>query len=173
MGHTKAVAFSGIIVAVSFVSMMLTGMFPFASFAFPAFAGLLAMIVKVEYGYKFALLTYLSTGLLSLLFCPDKMAAITYIFILGFYPILKIWLEHKVIGPVKRISLKTLIFLATFALCFLVLSVFFPAEIYLEGAVTPLLLCGFFVLTMITFYIYDIAIQQVLAYYIVKIKRRR
>lgn len=173
MGHSKSVAFSGIIVAVSFVLMMMTGMFPFASFALPAAAGLLSMIVKTEYGYKFSILTYISTSFLSLLFCPDKTAAITYVIIFGYYPILKIWLEHKIVHPILRISVKALIFMAAFALSFAALSVFFPAEIYSEGAVTPLLILGFFIVSLITFYVYDIAIRQILAYYIIKIKKHR
>ena len=77
--HTKAVAFSGVITALSFIVLMMTGMIPLGTFLFPTVAGLFILSIKIERGYHYAVISYIAVSLLSLLFCPDKTAMIAFI----------------------------------------------------------------------------------------------
>ena len=173
MQQTKAVAFSGVITALSFIVLMMTGMIPFGTFLFPTVAGLFVMSVRVEHGYRYAFICYLAVSCLALLFCPDKTAMIAFILLLGYYPLFKNWLEHKILSTQIRYSVKILLFSAACFAGFVLLFIFFPAELFAEGPLSNGILAIFFALGIITFFIYDIAINQILAYYIIKIKNRR
>lgn len=173
MRQTKTIAFSGIITALSFIVLLMTGLIPFGTFLLPTFAGLFILSIKVEYGYHYAVLSYVASSILSLFFCPDKTAMIVFVLLLGYYPLFKIWIEHKLSSVKLRYFLKFLLFTVACSLGFLLLLLFFPAEIYSEGILSPYLILGFYFLGIITFFVYDIAINQILAYYIIKIKNRR
>ena len=173
MQQTKAVAFSGVITALSFIVLMMTGMIPFGTFLFPTVAGLFVMSVRVEHGYKYAFTCYFAVSCLALLFCPDKTAMIAFILLLGYYPLFKNWLEHETLSVKIRYIAKALLFTASCFVGFMLLFIFFPAELYAEGPLTTGILAILFALGIITFFIYDIAINQILAYYIIKIKNRR
>lgn len=58
-------------------------------FIAPAVASLLIATVCVECGRTMALTAYGAVSLLSLLFVPDKEVALVFVFLLGYYPLVK------------------------------------------------------------------------------------
>ena len=56
MTRNNKVTLCGMVVALSAVLMLLTGVFPMMDFALPALAGVLLIAVVVELGVKWALL---------------------------------------------------------------------------------------------------------------------
>ena len=52
----------------------ITGLIPFSSYVFPAFAGIVLIAVSEENGVRTALMVYLSVSLLSLFLIPDQEA---------------------------------------------------------------------------------------------------
>lgn len=62
---------------------------PVLMFIAPAVASLLIATVCVECGKTMALTAYGAVSLLSLLFVPDKEVALVFVFLLGYYPLVK------------------------------------------------------------------------------------
>ena len=65
MNHTIRVAFCGVLAGLGLALMFLTALLPMATFALPALAGLLMIMIVIEMGAD-----GLGPHLLLLLFCP-------------------------------------------------------------------------------------------------------
>ena len=74
------------------VVLMLAAYFPYLTYAIPAFAGLCIMVVLLETGAKWAISAYITSAVLTLLFCEPE-AMLMYVFLFGYYPILKAFIE--------------------------------------------------------------------------------
>ncbi|MBO5891160.1 MAG: hypothetical protein J6Q30_00380 [Oscillospiraceae bacterium] len=88
-----AVAFGGVMAAVSVVIMCLGTLIPVATFVCPMLCILLAKVVLGRCGSKIALAWYGAVSLLSLLLAPDKEATAVFA-ALGYYPVIKPKLEQ-------------------------------------------------------------------------------
>ncbi len=109
MRSSLKVAFCGIIAAVSIVMMFLTGVIPVATIAIPAIAGCLLIPVVVETNVRWGFATYAAVAALAFITAPDREAALVYIFLFGYYPVL-----FAVIGRIKKIALRYVIKLLVF-----------------------------------------------------------
>ena len=89
-----AMAYCGMAAALSVTLMLLGAVFPIAMFIAPAVASFLIATVCVECGKTMALTAYGAVSLLSLLFVPDKEVALTFVFLLGYYPLAKPYFER-------------------------------------------------------------------------------
>ncbi len=94
LNKSVGVAFCGIITALSTVLMMCTGLLPVATYALPALAGVLMILVVVELGRQWAFPVFAATSLLSVFLAADKEAVLLFIVFFGYYPILKSLLEQ-------------------------------------------------------------------------------
>ena len=100
-----AMAYCGMAAALSVVLMLLGAVFPIAMFIAPAVASFLIATVCVECGKTMALTAYGAVSLLSLLFVPDKEVALTFVFLLGYYPLVKPRFE-RIRLPLVRVLCK-------------------------------------------------------------------
>ena len=82
-------AYCGMAAALSVALMLLGAVFPIAMFIAPAVASFLIATVCAECGMTMALTAYGAVSLLSLLFVPDKEVALVFVFLLGYYPLVK------------------------------------------------------------------------------------
>jgi len=89
MRPSYRVALGAMVMALATLFMMATTIFPFASFAFPAIAGVLLIVLNLEFGKKWALLVYLGVALLSFFVSSDHTAVISFVVFFGYYPIIK------------------------------------------------------------------------------------
>lgn len=93
-----AMAYCGMAAALSVALMLLGAVVPVLMFIAPAVASLLIATVCVECGRTMALTAYGAVSLLSLLFVPDKEVALVFVFLLGYYPLVKPRFERIVCG---------------------------------------------------------------------------
>jgi len=84
-----AMAYCGMAAALSIALMLLGAVVPVLMFIAPAVASFLVATVCVECGGTMAWTSYAAVSLLSLLFVPDKEEALTFVFLLGYYPLVK------------------------------------------------------------------------------------
>mgnify|MGYP003219509060 FL=1 len=84
-----AMAYCGMAAALCVALMLLGAVIPIAMFIAPALAGFLIATVCVECGRTMALTAYAAVSLLALLFVPDKEVALIFVFLLGYYPLVK------------------------------------------------------------------------------------
>ena len=163
--NSTKLAFCGVAAALASALMFLTGLIPIATYALPALAGLVSVVVVVEIGARWAWPVYGVSCVLSLLLAADKEAVVLYILFFGYYPILKAILE-RIKNKYLSLALKLLVFnaamVAGFFAAVYLLSV--PKESFvLFGIYLP---WAFLAVGNLVFLLYDYVISGlVVAYY--------
>ena len=87
------VALGGVTAALAVVIMCLGGIIPVATYVCPMLCAVLLATVLPAIKARLAWAWYGAVALLSLLLAPDKEAAAVFVF-LGYYPIIKPWLDR-------------------------------------------------------------------------------
>lgn len=116
----SSVAFGGIISALAVLLMFFTGVFPFATYALPALAGLLLVVIVIDHGMKWAWCVYAAISALAILITPDREAAVMFVLFFGYYPILKSLLE-RIRFRVTEYILKFALFNAAMVISYLLI----------------------------------------------------
>ena len=80
--------------ALAVVIMCMGGIIPVATYVCPMLCAILLAAVLRLTDRKIAWTWYVAVSLLSLLLGPDKEAATVFLF-LGYYPIIKPWVDHR------------------------------------------------------------------------------
>nr|WP_316623221.1 hypothetical protein [uncultured Ruminococcus sp.] len=167
MKTSVKVSLGGVVAALSLVLMLLTSIIPFGTYAFPAFAGILLVLLVFNLGYAYAFAVYFVTAVLSFLLVTDKEAALYYAMFLGFYPILKGVIERIPSKPVQyivKLALFNVCMIAAFYIGITLLSI--PKESFsLFGVYLPWV---FLILGNIVFIIYDLCITRLVTLYLLK-----
>lgn len=159
------VSLGGIISAISIVIMFLTGFGPFLTYVCPMFAGALTIIVVIEADKKWAIETYAAVSILSLFMTPDREASLIYIFLLGYYPILKILLE-KVRSRIIEWILKIAVFNISVISCYwLFINIFMPTALDSLNDWGRYGVLIFLLLSNVVFLIYDYFLNSVAELY--------
>lgn len=167
MKKSSKISLCGMMCALSVVFMFLTGVFPYATYALPALAGLTLIFLVVETSKKWAFIAYLAISLISLLVAPDRMAALLFILFFGYYPIVKSVLETKC----KRVPewiWKLVLFNAAVVVTYCLMELFVSMEDFWAmfgkyGVIGVIL--GILFLNAV-FIVYDIAVSRVITAYI-------
>lgn len=92
MKRSAKVAFGGIFSALAVVCMLLT-VFPYATYALPALAGVFLLPVALQCGSRWGFGGYVVTAVLAFLLAPDMEAKLLFALFFGYYPIVKLWLD--------------------------------------------------------------------------------
>ncbi len=160
------IALTGVFSALSLVIMTATGLFPFATYALPAVAGVMFVPVMVEYGGKLAFSCFLASAVLSVLLVPDKEAAMMFIALLGHYPITKGIIE-RVKSRVLEYILKFILFNGVVLLIYSVIAELFGVAALLEGMDDLGRYTGLILLVMgnFVFFLYDIGLNRIIRIY--------
>ena len=130
MRHNSAknVALGGVMAALALVVMCLGGLIPLATYVCPMFCAVLLMVVLKLTGRRMAWAWYAAVSVLSMLLGPDKEAAAVFVF-LGYYPILKPWLDQRKLSFLWKLVLFNA---AIFAMYGALIYVFGLAELAAE-----------------------------------------
>ncbi|MCM1167086.1 MAG: hypothetical protein NC299_06560 [Lachnospiraceae bacterium] len=123
IGYT--VSLCGIMCGLALALMFILGMIPSFEYVTPAVAGILIWVIRDRLGVKYGLVSYIAVGLLCLLITPNYEVAMMYIFLLGYYPIVREYLQ--------RIRLKILRWAAKLALFSVTAVGAYTVLIYLFG----------------------------------------
>ena len=92
--QSKNMAMGGVFAALAVVIMNLGGLIPVATYTTPVLCMVLLKVVLLYCGRRIAWGWYGAVSLLSMLMSPDKEAAAVFL-CLGYYPILKPWIERR------------------------------------------------------------------------------
>ena len=171
--ESRRIALGGVFGALALALMLAGGFLPLATFAAPAFAGLLLVPVAIECGVKAGLLAYAAIGLLALFLVADKEMALIFLFFLGFYPLAKIGLE-KLRHPAVRWASKFALFNAcVLSMYAIILFVFpLPAVVLEFEGMGQVFIFFLLALANLTFLLYDKAIERLTALYCCKIRNK-
>lgn len=162
----KKIVVAGVLAALSVIILYLGCAIEVLDLTMSAIVSLLVVVVVIEMGYKYAWLTYIATAILSILLLPQKSPAIFYACFMGFYPIIKSYLE-RINSALARWIIKLVIGNAALALMFILMSLFLPDEF--EGGWLMLVT---YLLGIIAFLMYDVALSKLITLYFVRIRER-
>lgn len=167
MKTSVKVSMGGVVAALCLVLMLLTSVIPFGTYAFPAFAGILLVLLVFNLGYPYAFAVYIITAVLSFLLVADKEAALLFAVFLGYYPIVKGLIE-RLKSKVWQYVIKLLLFNATMIGAFYIgtslLSI--PKESFnIFGVYLPWL---FLIIGNGVFIVYDLCITRLVTIYLIK-----
>ncbi len=168
--QASKIAFCGLIVALSMVFMALTFL-PNFTYALPAIAGALLVIIVIVVDIGFAFISYFCVLVLSLLLVADKFSVLLYVCFFGYYPIIKALFE-KAKGNILVWVYKFLSFNAAVLAVFLlgVFALNFKDNRLLEYAKSPIGL-GILLVANIVFILYDKAVDNVIGFYIKRLSK--
>ncbi len=163
MKGVRDLAYCGVFAALTVTIMFLGGVFSLLSYSISGICGSFLVIVIIEMGKAKAFFIYIVSSVLSLMFVSEKSIVFSYIFLLGYYPILKVYIE-KLSRNIYRYILKICVFLV--ALCsYGGLSIaFFDVGLLKEYGGWILLLVGF--VFLIAALIYDFFLTIFKNYYL-------
>ena len=94
----------GVMAALAVVIMCMGTLIPVATFICPMACMVLQTVVVKKAGNRIAWAWYGAVGILSLLLDPDKEAAAVFVF-LGYYPIVKPWIDRRRFAVVWKLVL--------------------------------------------------------------------
>lgn len=171
--ESRRIALGGIFSALSIVVMLMGGILPFATFSAPAIAGILIVPVAIEFGMKTGYLLYAAIGLLSVFILPDKEMALIFIFLFGFYPLLKARLERIPARVLQWAAKLTLFNVCIFCMYGLILFVFPIGAVVAEfEEMGTVFIASLLLLGNLAFVIYDMALVKMIGLYCVKMRPR-
>ena len=162
----KKIVVAGVLAALSVIILYLGCAIEVLDLTMSAIVSLLVVVIVIEMGYKYAWLTYIATAILSILLLPQKSPAIFYACFMGFYPIIKSYLE-RINSALARWIIKLVVGNAALALMFMLMSLFLPDEF--EGGWLMLVT---YLLGIIAFLMYDVALSKLITLYFVRIRDR-
>lgn len=169
MKKTLKITFCGIIAAFSVVIMLLA-YFPYFTYAVPAIAGTLTVMVFIEIGAKWSVAVYIVTSLLCLILAEPE-AKLMYILFFGYYPIIKVYIERiriKILQIIVKLSVFNVSVLSVYLLFANIVGIS-TAEFTKYGIYG---LIGLLVLANFTFVLYDLMIVRLTNMYLIKFHNR-
>lgn len=171
MKNSGKVAICGVITALSFMCIMLTGIITVGTYALPALAGLFLIVPSIEISIKWSFYAYVAVSILSIFIAIDKEAAIMFILLFGYYPILKLkidMLKSKISQYIIKILISSLSVILSFIISIKILGI--PLKSFeIFGINIPWILL---ILWNIIFLVYDYAINDVFKLYNNKFHKR-
>lgn len=89
MKNSKIIAYSGVATALSVVMLFLGSIFWVLGYTMPLVASLVMIILLDSISQKSALLTFISTSIISFILLNDKECVLLYVLFFGYYPLIR------------------------------------------------------------------------------------
>lgn len=136
-------------------------------YTIPAFAGFLMVVMIVETSPKWAVTTYFVVSALCLVITPNYEASMLFILFMGYYPILKFYLD-QLNNKVFSWSVKYIVFNLAAAVFFLAFQYVFTSVDLLEGMdiFGKLALPVLWIMGNVFFWLYDKVLGQLVDLYV-------
>ena len=159
-------AYCGMAAALCVALMLLGAVVPVLMFVAPAAASLVIATVCVECGRTMAFTAYGAVSLLSLLFVPDKEVALTFVVLLGYYPLVKPYFD-RIRPPLLRGGAKLRLCTGAVLALYGVVLLLVPAGSISQELKTTALIVSLSTLAMgnVAFLLYDRALHNLLQVY--------
>ncbi len=162
---TRSVATSGVLAALAVVILLLGSLIELLDLSAAAMASLVVMVAVIDLGIGYSVGVYAVSAVLSVLLFP-KTATIVFAAFLGYYPILKVYLDR-----IKPVLLQYAVKLALFN-AFLFGILWLVEQLLGAGNDWSALGIPLYILGNLTFLVLDFAIARLSLFYIHKIKSR-
>ncbi len=165
MSKNNKIAFCGVVSALCIALMFLGSILPFFQYTIPAITGVLILFVMIETSVSWAIMSFTTVSVLSMLICPDKEPVLLFVLILGYYPILKFYIE-KIKIKFFWMPLKLLLFNAAAILYFTIATKVLKVPIEEFQAFGFSVAWIILIIGNVTFFLYDFALRGVAIKYL-------
>lgn len=160
---TKAVAISGIYLALSVVTLFGATIVPGIELTLYALSSFYIAFVVIETSLSAGWLFYIASVLLAFILIPNKNGLIPYVFIFGLYAIIKLYIEKsKKLPQALEVIIKLIFFNGMVALGVIIFGELFLGNIHVPDFAFPVILVG----AQIFFLVYDFIFTLVTAFYL-------
>ena len=163
---TKQIALGGILTALSVAILWLGSMLPGYDIPIAAIAGLIPAAAVVRGGIGSGLAVYGASSLLALVLLPQKILALWYLVIFGYYGVVKS-LAERLPGRVLEWVVKALAYTAAF----LTLHLLFADAFAALTTLLPLGILPVYLIGLAVFCIYDIGFSRLIGLYLRRVDR--
>ncbi|MBQ1234373.1 MAG: hypothetical protein IIX77_01965 [Oscillospiraceae bacterium] len=160
---TFKIALCGVLGALSVALLMGSSLIPLFDYSLAGAAGLVLVPVLFEVSAKWAIMTYASAGLTALLLVPNKEPVFLYLFILGYFPILKYAVDFKIKNKLARLAIKlAVVNVGVLTSYFVMINIIGMPLLQDEfAAMGAVMLAVMVVLYNITAVVYDVALTKI------------
>ncbi len=162
MKRTNIITLCALMAALAVV-MMLGAYFPYLTYAIPAFAGLCIMVVLLEIGAKWAIFSYITSAVLTILFCEPE-AMLMYVFLFGYYPILKAFIE-RINKPFLEWPIKMIFFNIVVIAVYAFIAQLFGVDLSKDMSLGKYTAYIVLAVGNVVFVVYDITVAKMSAFY--------
>ncbi len=119
-GIAYIVSLCGIMSGLAVALMFCLGMIPGFEYVSPMVAGVLIWVIRERIGVRYGLVSFAAVGLLTMLFTANYEASMMFIFLLGYYPIVRQYIM-KLKPAALRWAAKVALYAAAAVSCYFVL----------------------------------------------------
>ena len=168
--ESQKIALCGVLGALSVVLLLVGAALQIGTYAAPMLAAFLLIPVLDEYGPKYALLLYATVSILSVLLVPELELAFFYVFVIGYYPVLRQQLARlKSLGWVIKFAVFNGATVLVYLLLFALLGPAILDELLADGVgmLAALLAAG-----NLSFWLCDRAVGALTRYYRLILKKK-
>ena len=160
MSKNNKITLCAVVSSLCISLMFLNAIIPIMGYAIPAAAGVLLLFVFIETSAAWAFMSYATVSCLSILLLPEKSSALLFILLLGYYPLVKFYIDKCKI-KILNLLIKFLIFNVTAILNFVIATKILkvPAEEFQAFGLS--IVWVLLALGNISFFLYDFALKGV------------
>ena len=134
-------------------------------------ASLLTVYAVIEIGGIYPWLIWIVTSILALVLpLPIKTSLPFYIFLTGYYPIIKQKIEKHIKSRVPAWALKMGVFSISLGVMYAVMRLFFPNLLETTDGIK--MIAATVALAVLAFVLYDICLTRLITFYFVKLQKR-
>ena len=164
---TRSIAFCSMLSALSVVIASIGIILPTFDLVAAMLASYFIIIAVCELGRGYAFGVFASSAVLAVIIAPQNSAAIFYSVFMGYYPIIKSFIEIRIRKRFPAILLKILAFNVALAVILFISVKFLSFEEFIGWYAV-----GLVVLAQLAFILYDMALTKIVFMYYRYIRRR-
>lgn len=169
----KRVTFSALALALTVICLYGASVLSAGRIAALALASLFCGVCISLHGVRYGVAVYVGASILSLLFIPSRMYSLIYIIFVGYYPIVKLFIE-KLDKLWAEWVLKMLYFNVILAILYFLFKTFFMSGLSPGLATLILKYIGLIIVALeIIFVVYDVALSYMIGYFHQFLRRMR
>ena len=159
---TKKITFCSMMSALGILCLLLSNIVQTNTIFLYLFSTLFIYICTEEYGIKYGLVTYAVVSLAGFMIVADKLSIISYIMVVGYYPVIKHIIDHFNINKILKWVLKL-----AFALGISTAALFMLKSMMPENLNLMLL----YPAGVAVFVIYDIMLNVGIKFYVLRLRK--
>jgi len=166
----KRLTLSSILMAVSVVMLFIGSIWP-VRIAMSVIASAITTVTVIECGHKYAWLTFIGTAIISFLLIPKKLIVYGYILLLGYYPIIKLYIE-RINKLIPEWIIKLIVFNIVLVISYFALNYFMLPSLDAELVVFFFKHLAFIIAALeVVFAVYDLVLSYIIGFYNQRLRR--